>query len=363
MKTDEGKDDAPQALASREVFLDTEVFRRVEFDLANATIVALFEHVKADRLRLHTTDITLREILRQMLAKTDDLTREMSRANDLLGKWKRRLPDGLKGFGKLDRKLDGTALGNEYFASFRNALRAIRTTEHLAASRSAIPIFKAYFERRPPFDGKEYKEFPDAFVIDALEAWCTVEDTQMYVVTHDQAMQRAATASGHLLPLESLQELLEIVTADHAPDVKRAVEAIIEMPDFTAALEDAVDDQIGHLGVVYYGDLADGEAVGVRRNGEVEDLDWSVISSGTGRHGLVLEFNLPIQVDVDFEDRELAFYDKEDDRYYGAENASTEIDSQTALKMFVEIDDLGAIIRSEILSGDIEVTDYHEHYN
>lgn len=347
-----------EALATREVFLDTEAFRRVEFDVAHPTIVALFKHVDEGRLKLHITDITLREILKQMLQMADRLVGEVNGARDALRTWKSRVPEGLA----REHGLDGPKLGNEYFTRFRASLRAHQTTEHAATARSALPIFMAYFERKAPFDGKDYKEFPDAFVLDALEGWSEAEDTRMYVVTHDQAMLRAATASPRLLPIENLADLLASVTADHAPDVEDAVGAVVELPEFISGLETEVDGKLGDVGTIYMGDLSDGEIIGVRRKGEPRNLDWTVISAGEARFGIVVSFDINIEADVDFEDRELAFYDKEDDSYYGAESASAEVESEAGLKMFVEVDATGKIIRSEMLTRDIEVYDWHDNY-
>ena len=43
------------------------------------------------------------------------------------------------------------------------------------------------------------------------------------------------------------------------------------------------------------------------------------------------------------------------DRYYGAEPASAEVESEADLRMFVEVDGAGAIIRSEMLTRDIDI--------
>lgn len=200
-------------------------------------------------------------------------------------------------------------------------------------------------------------------MIDALEAWSESQDTLMYVVTHDEAMLRAAAASSRLLPIRNLVDLLESVTADHAPDVEDAVAAIIELPEFVSGIEVVIDGRLGDLGMEYHGDLSDGEVTGARRNGEPRNLDWTVISAGGGRFGIVVSFNIALIAEVDFEDRELAFYDKDDDRYYGAEPASTDVETETELKMFVEVDAAGAVIRSEMLSRNIEITDWAEHYH
>jgi hypothetical protein len=87
-----------------------------------------------------------------------------------------------------------------------------------------------------------------------------------------------------------------------------------------------------------------------------------VISAASGRDGLLIGFDLDLKAAVDFEDRELAFYDKEDDRYYGAENASSEVDSEAAFRMFVEVDEEARVVRGEMLTGEVTIDDWGDDY-
>jgi hypothetical protein len=48
-----------EPLSTRHVFLDTQVYRELGHDPANPALVTLKEQIKAHRVVLHTTDITL----------------------------------------------------------------------------------------------------------------------------------------------------------------------------------------------------------------------------------------------------------------------------------------------------------------
>ena len=49
-------------------------------------------------------------------------------------------------------------------------------------------VFDKYFGKRPPFGGgKKKTEFPDAFTIEAIEAWCKENDERIYVVSLNPA--------------------------------------------------------------------------------------------------------------------------------------------------------------------------------
>ena len=79
---DKPRDVAPPQgpLLTREVFLDTEAYRRVGFDVTRPSIAALISHVANERLELHTTDITLQEIKRQIAVEADKVVDEIRRA-------------------------------------------------------------------------------------------------------------------------------------------------------------------------------------------------------------------------------------------------------------------------------------------
>jgi hypothetical protein len=62
-----GKQHRPaEPLASRHVFLDTQVYRALGHNPANRAMTLLEEQVTSHRVVLHTTDITLLEVRRQI---------------------------------------------------------------------------------------------------------------------------------------------------------------------------------------------------------------------------------------------------------------------------------------------------------
>jgi hypothetical protein len=55
-----------ERLASRHIFLDTQVYRTLDHNPANRALALLKEQVNSHRVVLHTTDITLLEVRRQI---------------------------------------------------------------------------------------------------------------------------------------------------------------------------------------------------------------------------------------------------------------------------------------------------------
>ncbi len=270
---------------------------------------------------------------------------DIGRARATLAKWQARAPKALE-TPTANAQIDVDLVAREALKNFVSKLQPFDL--HHASRRPGSDIFKAYFERRAPFDGKSPKEFPDAFVIEALEAWCTEQKTRMYVVTADKAMRRAASTTATLIPLATLDELLEAATIEHSPDVLQTVEAILSQADFTGRLTEAIDNAIQWAGIVYIGDLNRGEAQGVERVSDPFITDWTVISAEEGSYGLVIEVSVDLLVQVHFLDLSMATYDSEDGRYYGAQPSAAQVAEDGAtVRIFVQVSEDGTITREE----------------
>ena len=60
-------------------------------------------------------------------------------------------------------------------------------------------------------------------------------------------------------------------------------------------------------------------------------------------------------MEVQSEDRDSAVYDREDDRSFGVENASTEVEDEVYVEVLVEVSRTsGEVISAQVLTGEIE---------
>ena len=121
-----------------------------------------------------------------------------------LGKIKKDLVRWAKASPRLvpaaDVDFDSEAVATELFRQFDSFLRDQCGAEvHRALAVPPGVIFDAYFNRKPPFDIEGSKEFPDAFVLEALRQWSRQHEDRIYVVTRDKAMNRAASSDDCLL--------------------------------------------------------------------------------------------------------------------------------------------------------------------
>ena len=81
-----------ERLASRHIFLDTQVYRALNHDPANRALALLKEQVNSHRVVLHTTDITLLEVRRQIRERVLARQRELMLIERDLNRWRKSAP-------------------------------------------------------------------------------------------------------------------------------------------------------------------------------------------------------------------------------------------------------------------------------
>lgn len=343
-------------LETRHVFLDTQVYRNLRHNPANRALTLLREQIEAHRIVLHTTDVTLMEVKRQIRESVIAHSRELGKLEKDLAQWRKASPD--KG-PSAPITMDVDMLAEEMFEQFRLfLLRDCRAVSHEALSIPAGYVFGRYFRREPPFHGDDSKEFPDAFALEALSRWCERERESLYVVSKDGAMLKAADDHPSMLTMPTLHQVLASASADLDPngDAETLAEATINSQDFDGSFEAAMQDQIRSMVFIYAGELTKGEAY----QGEllsVEEIDgWTVVGLSDGRITLILSAAVRVNVEVQYEDREDAIYDREDDVWFGVESGSTEVEEEVRLEVLVDLDRArGAVLEARILTPEVTI--------
>lgn len=343
-------------LETRHIFLDTQVYRSLRHNPANRALTLLREKIEAHRVVLHTTDITLMEVKRQIRESVIARSRELGSLEQDLARWRKASPD--KGpSAPITMDVDG--LAEEMFEQFQLFLLSdCRAVTHAALSIPAGDVFHRYFRRDPPFHGEDSKEFPDAFVLEVLSRWCETKCERLYVVTKDGAMLKAANEHPSMLTMPDLHQVLTRASADLDIDghAKNLAEATINGQDFDGSFKAAMQDQISSVGFIYAGELADGEAYQSELL-SIEQIDrWTVVGLSGGRITLIVNAVVRVIVEVQYEDREDAIYDREDGVWFGAESGSTEVEEEVQLEVLVDLDSArGAVLEARILTPEVTI--------
>lgn len=345
-------------LETRHVFLDTQVYRKLKFNPDNPALRQLQGHINERRVVLHITDITLMEIERQIHEDVAQRYRELQTISKDFDRWRHHVE-----VPALPTSLRPEELGQALFSKLAVWIRGDCLCDfHQALKISSDVVFKSYFKRLPPFDKVGGKEFPDAFVLEALRAWCTANGERLYVVTQDQAMARAADTPDTLLSAPTIEFVLERASAGLDSTVLSVAEQLLDDPGFEYRMEETVGELMSEAVFVYRGDLPEGEAYGGELLQIIGIRHWQVVGRTGSRLSLSIDVDLMARIDMQYEDRSDAMYDNEDGEWFGATTGETQIETEITMKLFVEIDPkTGEFSTVELWETDIPVYDRYEY--
>ena len=362
MTSSAAKDDKDRpGLVTRHVFLDTQAYRANSHDLSSGPFKALAGLIEEDRVSLHTTDVTLQEIGRQIADEIAGIERELGELRKKREHWDRRFARA-----QMPRipTVDSAALAQVAVPSFRFTIQIEwGASIHNATAVNPRVIFEKYFDRKPPFDGTKSKEFPDAFVIEALANWCKENEATMYVVTADAAAGRAAEETGVLIPVKSLQELLAIATEAETPELTSAIDEVMQRQEFKDELQEYINKNFGWLGTIYSGDYVDGEIIYTEVSDDMEILKFSIISADEDTVGTILSVRVPVEVTFQFIDEGVAWYDGEADEWHYDDKAVGTFEDDPTIRVYVEFDrDDMSTSEINILTTDVYLSGPYETY-
>jgi hypothetical protein len=175
-----------------------------------------------------------------------------------------------------------------------------------ASAIAAGPIFDAYFEQKPPFGtGEKRKEFPDAFVVAALEAWCEQNGEELHVITTDGTVRQACEDSGNLYPLDKLADFVDLALR-RDEYVERAMEYLEQHTD---PLSDAIKAGIEDRYIYLNDEDGDGEAT----VNEIESLYLDDVVGIDDDHMVVrCSASVNITASVSYDDPAMQIWDSED---------------------------------------------------
>ena len=361
--TDTCNEEHSIGLETRNIFLDTEVFRSNGHNLNTKIMKLLGRYVADGVFVLHITDITLREVSRQIDTMEAELKNRVNRVVNDLRRWNNRyrfahhhLP--------IPEPFSEPAQPSDAFGDFEWILRHDwNAYVHSAAGIPIESVLAQYFSRQAPFDKEGSKEFPDAVTLITLQNWCARAQQSVYVVSKDEAVRRAADERDHLIAVDSLEQLFARVTAAQDHDMADAIYEAFDEPSLHDKLQDALSESIDGIGVIYDGDKYDAEinAMEIVELNEVDDI--TVLGVDQDYVSCVVQVKLLVSAEIYYEDISCAMWDNEDGRYYGAESITTEIQDSVTAKIFVELERDGEDVKlssTQFITRDVTITDYFD---
>lgn len=293
-------------LVTRNVYLDTNIFIGGRFGFEGTAFLRLLELAKVEETTVYSTQILVREVyanIKEAARTAANAAKQFRQGAALLSESKFPLFEGL--FSRVDQE----QVENHIRERFDGYMAEVGAETVSIQSVSVETLFDDYFAGVPPFDEErtsKKSEFPDATVIAALDRWCSEEREKMYVVSADEGFRSAAKRTETLIPLRSLDEYLDLVTAHEQPFagvIRRWLHAHWQ------AVENEIAENFAGGG--FYVDEAEGYVNGV----VVEDVHLLRVSlvdvseiSATVRMRAIVTF----LADLSYTDPESGIYDSED---------------------------------------------------
>ncbi len=292
----------PSDLVTENVFLDTCIF--VAENYSSTAYQTLLRLATIGAVNLKTTDITLREIELQIAEKIAEATRSLQAKAGKSGVLR-----NFDGYSELIGKFDvqnTDSLARELWQRVENEVKQAKVEIISASGMAAGAIFESYFAQKAPFGvGEKRKEFPDAFVIAALQTWCDENGEEMHVITKDGTVVEACEASDNLHPLKELADFVDLALR-RDEYVERAVEYLQE---HTGPIQGAVKEAIEDRYVYLVDENGDGEA----DVNEIISLDVDDVVKSEG-NTMVLRCSATVDLtaSVSYDDPNQTYWDSED---------------------------------------------------
>lgn len=291
-----------EEITSPNVFLDTCIIEGEMFHFASRRLGALSNLAKANRVRTFTTTVTDHEVVERIRVAVGEEWRKLKgvlRHSDLPAVAAYRAVKAADIVNELE----------EQYRAFHESLgtNVVEIPDHVLSA-----VLTDYAQRRAPFEERKKSEFPDAFAVRALEAWCETSEQQMAVVSSDAGMRTACERTDVLTPFATLADYLDAVN-----DADDVLVAFISEHVFE------IDNPLQYLAQAFSGlgfglaDMSDGEVLEVDLTDVEFDGDIEVIGLEADAASVQASAVLTFTATIEYMEPGTSWYDKEDGQIYG----------------------------------------------
>lgn len=296
------------------VFVDTSVFIQEHYFQNNNRINTLVQLHVAGLLDFISTDITINEIHGHFI--NDIKSIYSSLLNDNSGLQKKGVELSLN----IDSEFDICKHCSDIFDKYIS-----RTSTYIIPYSELTdikPIFDKYFQEAPPFhSGKKKNEFPDAFVLGLLDAYCEHKGLPKIIVL--AADKDFANYASTYLDYKDYKQYVTEKSAEQ--DILSNIKQLLnnKKDEYRSIIEEDLSEALNDE-AIYYNILQSTEINDIEIDSIDLDLktdDFSIISQTDEYYILEVPLEISFVVDVEYIDYSYATYDKEDNQWYNEELA------------------------------------------
>lgn len=324
------------------VFIDTSVFIAENYFNRKNRIMTLCDLAAKGRIHLVTTAITSREI-------EHHVTTDMRQAFEKLHKDCKALrnDEAIEDYLDSHSKSQIVSFARNLYSKYM-----LHSQTHVIGYEyctNTQAIFEKYFGKEKPFgEGKKKDEFPDAFALQALENYCQKTGLkEILVLTCDNDLNQYK--SQYLRPL------------DHMEYVHQKLSENTLFTSFETMLHDECQRLQEEIHTQVY-EMLDNESLYYSRFqlAEISGIDITTCDVEVNPNQYYITEITPtfieaeilpavtFSVDVQHQDLDYGYYDREDDCWYGEQWTTTTFDRTLDMKVLLHYD---------IASDSLEITD------
>ena len=293
-------------LKTKNVFIDTSIFYQANFAFQGHLLKRLSDDAESN-LDLYITDITIKEIesnIHEKIADSWSALVKFRKEGMILRDSTNENVKEIFAFENLQ------TFESEFKDGFRKYREDAKFNEISIQDVDINNIFNKYFSKQPPFgEGKKKSEFPDAFVLTALERWCKNENEIMYVVSVDEDMKNACLQTDCLIYISRLEELFDFIVNENDYLHKLVLEIVMRKE---TTLKETIEEEFKEMGFLI--EDQDGIVENVIVN-SIELDDTLVQFVGKDFASISMEVAIKFSADLEYKDLDNAAYDSEEKKY------------------------------------------------
>lgn len=305
-----------QPLRSKLFFLDTQTYMARNFQFEFGVLQTLQSHLEEDDCHILITDVNVREIRRHLKRKAAEAHAVISRAKKeaMILRNTPALPwHGIFSPVTVDE------IHNELERKFQAFLENAAVEVVLTNTVNIDAVFDAYFQETPPFatSGKK-AEFPDAFVLHAIDTISKQRGHILYVVSEDRDVKSFCALRENLISIGRLEELLALVLKNTERLAEPAKFAEEVFADWEVAVQQNIKERLTNA-EFEIGDDADENLFEAEVDSvEIESIDYlsrnlTDVSKEDATFELIVRMSVAIT--ISYPDYDRSPWDPED-KYY-----------------------------------------------
>lgn len=211
------------------VFIDTNIFMKYGFNFENRTIENFKSYCIENKATILTTNLYYKEIQKKITDWISERyfqnndwkkTRKLHRSQELKDEWK-----------KLQQEIDShkNSIVKDYYEQFTKFLSSIGSENIDNETQYTEQILEKYFNQTPPFSKSKDKEFPDAFMLLALDGFARQRISKIVIISDDNDFRNFCNQSFLL---------------DHYPSIEEWTVNIDINKEYIEQIEEIIDSNI-----------------------------------------------------------------------------------------------------------------------